>query len=188
MGKSRLQPSSRISRSPCSTASRCSRKTYPCIDPAALWKRHEFDRSPQRRLGPPSQTGMRRGGLAWGELVSGTTITVLRRSLMISLERIKQGFVLAISDPNVGSSRTNQTSPRRGNRPWLLDLIRLVRHCVQILLDAEDICCVVGNFAGPDHSFLALPEFNRNCLTDNSSTGRGPELAAAVGSQDPPGW
>src|SRR5580704_16807953 len=65
--------------------------------------------------GRPSQViGIRIGGLAFGELDSGTTITVLRFSFSAFTEITTQGRVLLISEPRVGSSATHQISPRSG--------------------------------------------------------------------------
>src|ERR1017187_4728530 len=161
-----FQPSSKTSRTPCSTASRCSgesvswHRSSRSLETARIWS---VTATTSR---PPNRTGTRRGGLAWGEVDSGMMTTLLRRSLTISLERIKQGLVFAISDPNVGSSRTHQTSPRRGNVPRLPDPISLVHHRVPILLDGEGIGGVIGGFASPDHSLLAFTEFGGDCLSD----------------------
>jgi hypothetical protein len=60
------------------------------------------------------------GGAFWGELESGTTTTVRRNWLRILVVKTKHGRVFLISDPNVGSSCTHQTSPRlTSSRPWL---------------------------------------------------------------------
>lgn len=104
---------------------------------------------------------------------------------MILLERIKQGLVFAISDPSAGSSRTHQTSPRRGNVLRLLDPISLLLHLVPILLDGEDIDLVVGNLAGLDHSLFAFAEFGRYCLSDISGIGAGPGPGGEIVQPDP---
>src|SRR5450432_3566128 len=65
-----------------------------------------------RNLG--KQFGIGIGGLAFGELESGTTIAVLRLSFSTFTEITTQGRVLRISEPSVGSSATHQISPRSG--------------------------------------------------------------------------
>ena len=63
---------------------------------------------------PPHEIGIRIGGLAFGELDNGTTITVLRLSLSTFTDITMQGRVLRISEPSVGSSATHHISPRSG--------------------------------------------------------------------------
>jgi hypothetical protein len=92
------------------------------------------------------------------------TTTVLRRSLAILLETMIQGLVFAISDPNVGSSRTHQISPRRGNVPRLLNPIRLIRQCVPITFDGKDIGRGIRDLAGPDHSLFTFSQFGCDCF------------------------
>ena len=66
---------------------------------------------------PAHCTGIKRGGLAAGDVDKGTTTTVRRRSFTTLVDKIRHGRVLAISEPNVGSCCTHQTSPRRGIGP-----------------------------------------------------------------------
>src|ERR1019366_10112567 len=63
---------------------------------------------------PSQEIAIRIGGLAFGELYSGTTITVLRLSFSTFTEITTQGRVLRISEPSVASSVTHQISPRSG--------------------------------------------------------------------------
>src|SRR5262245_64776525 len=96
---------------------------------------------------PAQSTGTSTGGLACGELESGTTTTVRRRSLRILLVSTTQGRVLRISEPNVGSSRTHQISPRRGIIPRLPDI---VGQQVKLLLKRCQIWILIGNLTGND--------------------------------------
>jgi hypothetical protein len=66
----------------------------------------------------PSQvSGTKSGGLPAGELERGITTTVRRCWFAIFVVSTRQGRVLRISAPSVGSSLTHQTSPRRGCAP-----------------------------------------------------------------------
>lgn len=112
---------------------------------------------------PPHRTGTKRGGLNCGELESGTTTTVRRRWLSTSLESIKQGLVLAISDPSVESSRTHQISPRLAN---ILPLLNPSVLAHPLPLDGENIRVLVGNFAGLNHPFFAFTEFRHARIGD----------------------
>jgi hypothetical protein len=72
---------------------------------------------------PSLQIGIRIGGLAFGELDSGTTITVLRLSFDTFTEITTQGRVLRISEPSAGSKATHQISPRSGITSTVLPAI-----------------------------------------------------------------
>src|ERR1035438_2937818 len=90
-----LRPSSSAAISSVVTApSRLRRRSFAT---ARIW-------SLTATAGRPSQEiGIRIGGLAFGELDSGTTITVLRLSFSTLTEITTQGRVLRISEPSVGS-------------------------------------------------------------------------------------
>jgi len=100
--------------------------------------------SPYRRASattrPAQLTGTSRGGPGCGEVESGTTTTVRRRSLTMLVERIRHGRVLLISEPNVGSSRTHHTSPRRGIVPGLR---YIAGYGVEFPLDQENILILI---------------------------------------------
>jgi hypothetical protein len=91
---------------------------------------------------------------------SGTTTTVLRRSLTMLVVSTRQGRVLLISEPTVGSRPTHQTSPRRGPRwgpvcgsaPRLRDF---PGEGVEFIFNGSYLRIAVGDFAGPDK--LPLP-------------------------------
>jgi len=107
-------PSCMICLSPSSSASISSPVTVPNRLPsrsfatARIW-------SLTATAGRPSQViRIRIGGLAFGELDNGTTITVLRLSFSTLTETTTQGRVLRISEPSVGSSASHQISPRSG--------------------------------------------------------------------------
>ena len=76
---------------------------------------------------PSQEIGIRIGGLAFGELDGGITITVLRLSFSTLAEITTQGRVLRISEPSVGSSATHQTSPRSRITSMVLPLKRRSR-------------------------------------------------------------
>jgi hypothetical protein len=63
---------------------------------------------------PSHVTATNIGGLAFGELDRGTTITVRRHSFNTFTETTMQGRVFRISEPKAGSSETHQISPRSG--------------------------------------------------------------------------
>ncbi len=66
----------------------------------------------------PSQvSATKSGGLPAGELERGITTTVRRCWFTIFVVSTRQGRVLRISAPSVGSSLIHQTSPRRGSGP-----------------------------------------------------------------------
>jgi len=81
------------------------------------------------------------GGLGLGEVERGITTTARRRSLTMFVERTRHGLVLAISEPNVGSSRTHQISPRLGIVPGLGDVRG---NQVEVFLYLQNIFVPVG--------------------------------------------
>ena len=104
--------------------------------------------------GRPSQLiGIRIGGLAFGELDNGTTITVLRRSLSTFTETTTQGRVLRISEPRAGSSATHQTS---------------IADSVKFFFDLGDIEIRVGGLAGSDQLMIAGFQLRLQCLADET--------------------
>ena len=108
---------SRIARSPSSTAlSWCAlmlsilRRNRSFVT-ARIW-------STTATAARPSQVSdTKSGGLPAGELERGITTTVRRCWFTIFVVSTRQGRVLRISAPSVGSSLTHQTSPRRGSSP-----------------------------------------------------------------------
>ena len=107
-------PSCMICLSPSSSAAISSFETTPIrlrsrsFEMALIWSLTATAGHPSQRI------GMRIGGLAFGELDSGTTITVLRLSFKTFTVITTHGRVLLISGPSVGSSCTHQISPRSG--------------------------------------------------------------------------
>src|SRR4051812_14097027 len=104
-----------MSRTPCSSAFRSVPDNAPirrwslCFATARTW-------SVTATTSRPSHwTLISNGGPASGELDSGITTTVRRNRLKTLPERMTHGRVFAISEPNVGSSRTHHTSPRCGS-------------------------------------------------------------------------
>ena len=78
------------------------------------------------------------------------------------LVRTRQGRVLPISEPSVGSRRTHQTSPRSGAfaepprlGPRLGDF---VREGVELFFNGSDLGIAIGNFTGVDETALAFGE------------------------------
>src|ERR1035437_5303892 len=134
------QPSSRIRRTPIATAARSAgemsamRSWRRSLAMARVW-------SVTATTSRPAQlTGTSRGGAGCGEVESGTTTTVRRRSLTMLVERIRHGRVLLVSEPDVGSSRTHQTSPRRG----IVPLLRYIAgYGVEFPLDRENILILI---------------------------------------------
>src|SRR5579872_6173924 len=96
-------------------------------------------------LRPAQVTGTRSGKAGRGEVESGTTTTVRRRSLIKLAESTTQGRVLLISEPSVGLSRTHQISPRRGVIPGLCNI---VGDGIKFPLNPEDVRILIGNVAG----------------------------------------
>jgi hypothetical protein len=108
-----------MARSPSSTALNCCGLTLSIFRrnrsfvTARIW-------STTATVALPSQvSGTSSGGLATGELDRGTTTTVRRCWLTRFVVSTRQGRVLRISAPSVGSSLTHQMSPRRGSAPRL---------------------------------------------------------------------
>ena len=110
---------------------------------------------------PAHRTATRSGGRTRGELDSGITTTVLRRSFTTVADMMTHGLVLAISEPNVGSKRTHQTSPRRSIVPWLGDN---VSQCVPLAFDCEDFRVGIRNIARADQTFIAILKLLDNGL------------------------
>src|ERR1035437_1821932 len=134
------QPSSRIRRTPIATAARSAgemsamRSRRRSFATARIWSvTATTSRSAQL-------TGTSRGGVGCAEVESGTTTTVRRRSLTMLVERIRHGRVLLISGPTLGSSRTDQTSPRRGIVPGFCDI---AGYGVEFSLDQENILILI---------------------------------------------
>jgi hypothetical protein len=113
----RCNHNSRIARSPSSTALNCCaliisilRRNRSFVT-ARIWSTTATAARPSQVIGTKS------GGPLAGELESGITTTVRRWWFAIFVVSTRQGRVLRISAPSVGSSLTHQTSPRRGCAP-----------------------------------------------------------------------
>lgn len=106
---------SSTSRRACSTACKSSDDSSPrrrsslCLVIARIWS---VTATTSRSL---HRTRTSNGAPGRGEVESGITTTVRRSLLKTSRERIRQGRVLAISEPSVESRRTHQISPRRAS-------------------------------------------------------------------------
>src|ERR1019366_2166827 len=116
----RDQPSSRIRRTPIATAARSAgemsamRSWRRSLATARIW-------SVTATTSRPAQfTGTSRGGAGCGEVESGTTTIVRRRSLTMLVERIRHGRVLLISEPTMGSSRNPPDFTAPGHCPRVL--------------------------------------------------------------------
>jgi hypothetical protein len=134
----------------------------------------------------PSQvSGTRSGGLPAGELERGITTTVRRCWFTISVVSTRQGRVLRISAPSVGSSLTHQTSPRRGCTPrfsgFFGDGVELLFNGVNlriVICDSarlhqmpvahgeffvERVCQILGTFPRRDPAHKSLGQIFRQC-------------------------
>ena len=79
--------------------------------------------------------------------------------------RTRHGLVLAIAEPNVGSSRTHHTSPRRGVIPRLS---YVAGKRVELSLYREDILSLIRRFAGLSKEIVTLTQLCIKCLSDES--------------------
>src|SRR5271157_164087 len=104
---------------------------------------------------PEQTTGTNNGGAACGALDRGTTTTVRRRSLSTLVPTTKQGLVFLISDPRVGSSRTHQTSPRRGVIPGLR---RFALQPFKFLFNGPHLTAAIGHFRRASQHAVTFPQ------------------------------
>ena len=108
---------SRIARNPSSTFLSCCALILSILRRNRSFVTARIWSTTATAVRPSQVSGTKSGGLPAGELERGITTTVRRCWFTIFVVSTRQGRVLRISPPSVGSSLTHQTSPRRGNGP-----------------------------------------------------------------------
>src|SRR4051794_24230161 len=148
-------PSSTLRNSWAETSSM--RSTSRSFETARIWS------MTATAVRPAQDTGTSSGGLGLGEVESGITTTVRRRSFTMLVVRTRQGRVLRISDPSVGSSRTHHSSPRRGVIPRLY---HFGADGVHFTLERRYVCVRIGGITGTQEFLITVGKATAESFRD----------------------